>query len=97
MAFANIDSMASNATFQKRVKVGLVKAAIAISNDGVSLQPKLNLCRQVLDATDTYTSKFALAIATQNETEADTDPTGAGLADGDLYDSIAAVFDSFVR
>lgn len=97
MAFVNISTMASAAGFKARVEVALVKASIAILNDGVSPQQKKNLCRQILDSTDAYVEKFAMAVATQNESDADSDQTGAGLVDADLYDGVAAVFDSFVR
>lgn len=97
MAYTNIESMAVNATFQKRVKVALVKAGLAIVSDAVSQQGKKDLARSLVSDPLFHTEKVALAIATQLETEANLDPTGTGVEDSSIFDQVAAVLDAFVR
>lgn len=92
--YDNQYTMAGTTAWKNRLKLAMVHAAIDIVG-GAEPQNKQDLGKAILNNPDAYLDRFALAVATQLSTEADADPTGAGVTDGDLDTAVAAIFGDF--
>lgn len=91
MTFAQINGLAVNSSFVEQVKIGIVKAAIAISAESDQTPNHANrvaYARAVLANPTGYASNMAFGIATNDDVQ-------AAASDTNVYNAIAGQWNAY--
>jgi hypothetical protein len=100
MALKDQADLAADVTFQARVREGILAAAIAISNEAVTVQwhkSRATLAKAVMNNPGSYAPLFANAVATDAAvtTDAGTPATQANVTDAHINAAISGMWNSF--
>lgn len=95
MSLADQNTLARDTTFQARVRMAAVIAAIAVLNESESTENherRYNYAARVLSGYVPFLTKLSYLVVT-NSTIAATAPTGANATDGDIQFVVNSLWD----
>lgn len=88
-------TLATDATFVKKVEIGMVLAAVAVGAEGSTTFGRQQLRQRILGAPSAMAPLFARAVMA-DPTVQGTAPTGTALTDAQLQTAIDSVYNDFI-